>query len=227
MYKCPSSPCILKQEAKNKQHQLVVVVGGGGEAHEDIKPDITFYFVTFFIPLSEFLLCIWKEFVLHSPVHRRSTHLFDSSSVAMSFSKWPCAQTVQTKEVGCRRSLCPCQPHALRSTMLVRQYQVGEALFDALNRRQRCISGGLQGGLHFKHVADHDLACRRSLQRSTAMISFDAAEKKVTGGAWFGISSNYLLQASAKHRKEVFGSFCHLRVKNGPKVDEYSGDSGT
>lgn len=34
--------------------------------------------------------------------------------------------------------------------------------------------------------------CRRSLQRSAAMIPFDTAEKKVTGGAWFDIALNYL-----------------------------------
>lgn len=47
--------------------------------------------------------------------------------------------------------------------------------------------------------------CRRSLQHCAAMIPFDAAEKKVTGGAWFDILLNYLLAGLSKVE---FRSFC-------------------
>lgn len=77
-----------------------------------------------------------------------------------------------------------------------------------LQTRRRCMQ---LGGLHFKRHADHDPRCRRSLQGCAASIPFDAAEKKVTGGAWFGISLDDLPAGFGRHHKDVFWSCCRLR----------------
>lgn len=99
------------------------------------------------------------------------------------------------------------QSYIMRTAMFVCQYLLGEVLFDASNQKQGCE---VQiGGLHFKHLVDHRAAaglCSRS-----AMIPFDTAEKKVTGGAWFDISLNDLRAGFSKHHKDAFRSCCRLQ----------------
>jgi len=57
-------------------------------------------------------------------------------------------------------------------------------------------------GLYFKRRADHDCVAGGLCKRSAAMIPFDTAENKVTAGAWFHISLNYLTADSNKHHRD-------------------------
>lgn len=68
----------------------------------------------------------------------------------------------------------------------------------------KCRLGGLQ-------TLCRPRSCCRSLQDSAAMVPFDRAEKKVTAGAGFHITLNYLPADFNKHEKDAFSSYSRLQ----------------
>lgn len=79
------------------------------------------------------------------------------------------------------------------------------SMLQTRGRGVKCRLGGLQT------LCRPRSCCRRSLQDSAAMVPFDRAEKKVTAGAGFHITLNYLPADFNKHEKDVFSSYSRLQ----------------